>query len=60
MHRTILKMKIKLNIGVKLIRDEQANLNKLNCPGPEKLYELGNKTKKKVVEEPKLMIRITY
>lgn len=58
MHRPTLKMKTKPNIGVKLIRGQQANLSKLNCPGPEQLYELGNKTKK-VVEEPKLMI-ITY
>lgn len=47
MHRTTLKMKTEPNIGVKLIRDQQANLNKLNCPNPEQLFELGNKTPQK-------------
>lgn len=49
-------MKLKLNIGVKVIRDQQANLNKLNSPGPEQLWSLETR---KVFEESKLMMRIT-
>lgn len=50
-------MKLKPSIGGKIIRDQQTNLNKLNWPGPEQLCKLRTR---KVCEEPKLILRITY
>lgn len=48
-------MKLKPNIGMKVVRNQQTNLNNLNYLSPAQLYELGNK-QTEIFEELKLMI----